>query len=118
MKYTSKYTPEQWAEIIAQGETSGLRRKDFLEINGITKDQYYYWKTRLPKLMNNTAIVAPDNNNALVEVPVERRIPGNIQATETVIAAVVHIGNISIELNNNASMQFMENLGRMIQNAL
>ena len=68
--------------------------------------------------MNNTAIVAPDNNNALVEVPVERRIPGNIQATETVIAAVVHIGNISIELNNNASMQFMENLGRMIQNAL
>lgn len=118
MRYTSKYTPEQWVTIIAQAETSGLRRKDYLEINGITKDQFYYWKSRLPKLMDKvTPIAAPSKDTSLVEIPIVKQVSKTAKITDCT-AAIVHIGNISIEINNSASSQFMENLGRMIHNAL
>lgn len=116
MKYVSNYSPEQWQQIIVQAETSGMRRKDWLEVNGISKDQFYYWKTKL-RNQNAIAPIVPAESSELIEVPIVKP-KKDLKSTEFTTSAIIHLGKISIELNNNASAEFIENLGRMIHNAL
>jgi len=119
MKGTSKYSAEQWAQIIAEAECSGMTRKDWLELNGLTKDQYYYWVKRLKKL-KQTHQVLPDiveSDSSLVAIPIAETKNG-AKPDAFIPSAVIHIGNISVEISNEASAEFLNNIGRMIHNAL
>lgn len=116
MKYVSNYSPEQWEQIIIQAETSGMRRKDYLEVNGITKDQFYYWKTKLNKQKQITSIV-PLESKDFVELEIAKT-KEPLRRTEITASAIIHIGEIRVELSNTASAELIENLVRMIQNAL
>jgi len=119
MDYRNNYSLDQWAQIISNAESSGLRRKDWLELNGISKDQYYYWKTRLRKLdgkESSLEVVAP-KDSSLVSVPIPKESK-HIKCSEFQPAAVIHLGNISVEISGDAPYGLIENIGRMIHNAL
>lgn len=114
------YSIQEWAQIISSSEASGLPRSEWLKLNGITKDRYYYWKKRVNNwyaansaYAENVSADCSETSTSLVEVPVAAT-----RTTNAANAATIHIGNLYIELNNNASAELIENIGRMIHNAL
>lgn len=58
--------------------------------------------------------VANADKVSLVEVPLARPVAG----MGVTPAAVIRIGSMAVEISPNVSAEFMENLGRMIRNAL
>ena len=118
-KYVQDIRIQQWAEIIDASNKSGLQRRQWLAENGISKDKFYYWQNKVRKyyaeqngLIPSTAI---EPESKLVEVPIASM---KMSSTAMLPAAVIRIGNMSVEINQSASAEFMENLGRMIRHAL
>lgn len=120
----TEYKLREWSRIIAAANASEMKRKDWLELNGITKDTFYYWQKKLQAwILENGPIDASlelpsrEDISPLVEVPI---IPCSVNTPVTVseVGAVINLGKLRIELNNNASAQLLESIGRMIHNAL
>ena len=117
-KYVQDIRLQQWAEIIDAANKSGQSRKQWLSENGISKDAFYYWQKKVRKHyagQNGLVPAAGDGNHAgLVEVPVYRGAVG----CQVIPAAIIRVGSMSVEINPSAPAEFMENLGRVIRNAL
>ena len=77
---------QKWTTIIQEYRSSGMKLKDWLYENNISKDQYYYWQRKLKM----EAIKAQDNNSEP--------------------AAVIRFEKCSIEINNSASVEIIRNL--------
>lgn len=46
-KVTTQYRLSQWAKIIQARQESGQNIKDFCQVRGISKSQYFYWQRKL-----------------------------------------------------------------------
>ena len=85
-----------------------------LEINNISKDQYYY----LHKKLKETCIDTFERQVAtFVELPVTKEIPISTELTVThtvckndAIAAVIKPNGITFEITNTATPDFIKNL--------
>lgn len=116
----SEYKLREWSKIIAAANASEMKRVDWLKANNITRDTYYYWRKRVQKWIlekqpsNSMPVVRTGEDAALVELPIGSKDVHTVAD----IAAVMYFGSIRIEMSNNASTEFMNNLGRMIHNAL
>ena len=42
-----EYRRQEWAEIIREGQASGLTKREYCQQRGITERQYYYWLKKL-----------------------------------------------------------------------
>ena len=62
----------KWAAIIKECRSSGMRILEWLELNNISKDQYYYWQRKLKETCidtlekQQTTFVELDNNASSV----------------------------------------------------
>ena len=43
----SQFQLQKWNTVIQETKSSGMKLKDWLYENGISKDQYYYWQRKL-----------------------------------------------------------------------
>jgi putative transposase len=46
-KITKQYRLSQWAKVIQARQDSGQTIKDFCQVTGISKNQYFYWQRKL-----------------------------------------------------------------------
>ena len=123
-QFVMDYRLEEWAKIIEAANNSGLQRNEWLKLNNITRDQFYYWQKKVRKAAaERNNLLTPAGTEAcgdarLVEVPVSPDNT-NISTTGSIsIGAIINVGRVSISISENASQKFIENLGRMIRNAL
>lgn len=118
-KYVQDVRIKQWSEIIEAANSSPLPRREWLKANGISKDAFYYWQRKVRKAYAEEKGLVPRSSGAgsssLVEIPVIRE---RTNAPLQTAAAVIRVGGITVEVSSLASAEFMENLGRMIRNAL
>ena len=120
-KYVEDIQMKRWAELIKESNETELPRGEWLKQNNITRDCYYYWLNKVRKYYaeQNGLIPVEDKGTSvathLVEVPVKMR---SADQNNVVPAAVIHINQMCVEINATATGEFMENLGRMIHNAL
>lgn len=103
---------QKWTTLIQEYMSSGMKLKDWLYENNISKDQYYYWhrklkmeaiKCNMPTFIDVTEVSQPP---AVVE-------PKNLSVAhedKTEPAAVIRFQNCSIEINNTASSEIIGNL--------
>ena len=123
-QYVMDYRLEKWAKMIEAANSSGLPRSEWLKINNITKDQFYYWQKKVRKAVaERNNLLAPAgaencNDVRLVEVPVSPDSINSSISGPISIGAVINVGRVSISISENASQKLIENLGRMIRNAL
>ena len=117
-KYVQDIRLKQWCELIEAANSSGLPRQQWLQENGISKDAFYYWQRKVRRYYAEQSGLVPaaagTEKVSLVEVPLARPATG----MGVTAAAVIRIGSMSVEISANASAEFMENLGRMIHNAI
>jgi len=113
-KYVMDIRIQEWAKIVAEVNASNQPKMKWLAEHNITKDQFYYWQNKVRKAASETMNIASHEDQSIVEVPVLPKRVSNLNS----VSAVIHIGSISIDVNDGASAAFLTNLGRMIKNAL
>ena len=123
-QFVMDYRLEEWTKIIEAANSSGLQRSEWLKTNNITKDQFYYWQKKVRKAAaERSNLLTPAgaetcNDTRLVEIPVSSDSISSSISSSFSIGAIINVGRISISISENASQELIENLGRMIHNAL
>ena len=103
---------QQWAEFIRESKNrpSDMKLDVWCEERGITKANYYYRLRRV----REACLLACETQGTFVELPAPQRVVSSntdMSATADSPAARLSLTNgISIELQNNASSDFMKNL--------
>ena len=100
----------KWAEIIMAANNSGLSRAEYCRQNGIDNKSFFYYQRRIRQGLYD---IAQAERSQLVELPISER-----QKTLSGVVAVIHAGNISIEIADGISESTLMSIGRMIRNAL
>ena len=76
----TQHNLKKWAAIIKECRSSGMKILQWLEINNISKDQYYYWQKKLKE----TCIDTFERQAAtFVELPVTKEVPASTELTVT-----------------------------------
>jgi len=111
----TQHNLKKWAAIIKECRSSGMKILQWLEINNISKDQYYYWQKKLKE----TCIDTFERQAAtFVELPVTKEVPASTELTVThtvcknddsyfkdnMIAAVIKTNRVTFEITNTAGM--------------
>ena len=117
----TQHNLKKWAAIIKECRSSGMKILQWLEINNISKDQYYYWQRKLKE----TCIDTLEKQAAtFVELPVTKEVPASTELTVThtvcknddsyfkdnMIAAVIKTNRVTFEITNTATPDFIKNL--------
>ena len=117
----TQHNLKKWAAIIKECRSSGMKILQWLEINNISKDQYYYWQKKLKE----TCIDTFERQAAtFVELPVTKEVPISTELTVThtvcknddsyfkdnMIAAVIKTNRVTFEITNTATPDFIKNL--------
>ena len=103
---------QQWAELIreSQNRPSDMKQSDWCVEHGITKANYYYRLRRV----REACLLTCETQSTFVELPVPKESVSSkddIQTTTDFPAARLFLSNgISMELQNNASSDFLKNL--------
>ena len=100
----------KWAEIIMAANNSGLSKAEYCRQNGIDNKSFFYYQRRIRQGLYD---IAQAERSQLVELPISER-----QKTLSGVVAVIHAGNISIEIADGISESTLMSIGRMIRNAL
>ena len=111
----TQHNLKKWAAIIKECRSSGMKILQWLEINNISKDQYYYWQKKLKE----TCIDTFERQAAtFVELPVTKEVTASTELTVThtvcknddsyfkdnMIAAVIKTNRVTFEITNTAGM--------------
>lgn len=117
----TQHNLKKWAAIIKECRSSGMKILQWLEINNISKDQYYYWQKKLKE----TCIDTFERQAAtFVELPITKEVPASTELTVThsvcknddsyfkdnMIAAVIKTNRVTFEITNTATPDFIKNL--------
>jgi len=116
------YQIKKWQCLITEYQESGMKLGDWCSSNGVSKDQYYYWLSKVrakyydvavkqlqaPEPGDSTAVAVGTNGSAFVEISTEMVNEAFKQARLPV--AVVQKDNIRIEIMPNASASFIRQL--------
>ena len=112
----------KWAAIIKECRSSGMKILEWLEINNVSRDQYYYWQR---KHKENCLDTLEKQQTTFVELPVIQEKPSTTEltishdeceirntedASDNAVAAVIKTNGITFELNNKATSVFIKNL--------
>jgi len=122
MSAKQDYQIKKWQCLITEYQKSGMKLGDWCSSNGVSKDQYYYWLSKVrakyydiavkqlqaPEPGDNTAVAVGNNGSAFVEISTEMVNEAFKQARLPV--AVVQKDNIRIEIMPNASASFIRQL--------
>lgn len=111
---------EKWKAIIQECNNSGMNKRDWLAAHNINPKTFYGWQRKLRMELGTELVLA--QNNALTSMKSE---PSFCQITEPVVntgrstgkpAAIISTGNMSIEVSEDISDDFLIRLMRAASN--
>ena len=114
-KIKQAYRLNQWTEIIRQCRSSGQTVAAFCKEQNLKPQSYYYWL----KLVREAACKALPviNNDTNMIVPLTFGEPPTCSSKSVVTSKItLHYGDFSLELEENTSPLFIENIIRTLMN--
>jgi len=129
MSAKQDYQIKRWQCLIKEYQESGMNLKEWCSANGVTKDQYYYWLSKVRSIYyevavnqlqtsgtrGNTSITPEVKSGEFVEIMPEMVNEAIKQAGLPV--AVLQKDNIRIEIMPSASASFIRQLITAVQYA-
>lgn len=100
----------KWAEIVMAANNSGLTKAEFCRQNEIDNKSFFYYQRWIRQGLYNATHT---EQSQLVELPISEK-----QEMQSGTVAVIHIGNVSIDISDNISESTLISIGRMVRNAL
>lgn len=123
-KITHEARLNNWKHIIEEcnNRPNGVTVKQWLSDNGIHEKVYYYWLRRVRQAAydqlktENTGSLVPSPNNSVsyAEITLTQSIPTRSRDNTV---AVLSTGNISIDISESASEEFLIKLMRAMKHA-
>ena len=119
----TQHNLKKCAAIIKECHSSSMKIFQWLKINNISKDQYYYWKKKLKEICIDTF---EKQAATFIELPVTKEVPESTELTVThtvyknknddsffkdnTIAAVIKTNGVTFEITNTATPDFIKSL--------
>ena len=114
---------QYWIDVIRQCRASGLTNQDWCEQHDISLKSYYYWLAKIRKLAIEDlprkdygirAALSPEAPVTEASGFTEVSFPAST-FSHTDPAAVIHIGNISVELFEHTSRELVVSILKAVQ---
>ncbi len=109
------YNLQCWQKRIQDRCASGMTVVEWCAANGVTKDAYYYWLSRLREESYEDAVTnlpcAPEPQQAFVEIT--RAMPsakGTEDNGNRIPMATVRKGSLQIDIMSHSTQDFLRNL--------
>lgn len=119
----TQHNLKKWAAIIKECRSSGMKILQWIEINNISKDQYYYWQRKLKETCMDTLerqaatfveLSVTKGASAYTELTVTHSVCENknddSSFKDNSIAAVIKTNGVIFEITNTATPDFIKNL--------
>jgi len=120
----------EWASRISDQMSSGLNVSQWCIRNGLTKDQFFYWKRKLKDELITQALPdivplslpasVPECNPVITQPPVPTPSVSdctNCTTCTTAPSAKIHFGDLVIELDPSAPDQFIQSIIKAVRHA-
>ena len=102
------------AEMIRSYSESGMKLRDWLDQNNITRDKFYYWRRKLRDRSLDEFIQSNEAAHVeFIEMPMHQDIPAAIPT----VAASVDINGCKVTLYDTASVSFIRKLTEACRHA-
>lgn len=102
----NQFRMEEWAKLIRECQSSGMKVNDWCAANGVTHDAYYYWLRKLRKAaMQQTGLSKIPNGSLPVSF---KKLEVATPVTGTQAAVIIHTPSATLEVHNGASRQTVE----------
>ena len=96
---------QQWAAIIKDRTSSGLKVDDYCQQHDISRDAYYYWLRKVKE--------AALSQSGFVEINPSQLVPD----TKDIPRLVADINGIKLDIREGASMDLLSQVIRVLKNA-
>ena len=96
---------QQWAAIIKDRTSSGLKVDDYCQLHDISRDAYYYWLRKVKE--------AALSQSGFVEINPSQLVPD----TKDIPRLVADINGIKLDIREGASMDLLSQVIRVLKNA-
>lgn len=115
---TRNYRLNQWTQIIRECRNSGQTVKVWCAEHDIDPKKYYYWLSQVRKAATQ-ALPPTTADSAIVPIHLSKSelaitTPSQKDCSNAVVATI-SVGNISIQLSNQASPDFILNVMKAMQ---
>lgn len=120
-KTTQEYRLNKWIQIIQECHASGQSIASWCRENNINAKSYYYWLRKI-RAAACSALVSTNPDNKIVPLEIQNLTSSSSNITpvssETVSGDItIHLGSVVLEIHNSASVNLIENVIRVLQNA-
>lgn len=119
-KYTHEMRRQYWTKVIQECNTSGMRKKEWMEQNGIRSKSFYYWQKKLRLELSvevaqkNLGFSQQEPNRQLSNAPVFMPVQ---TAQDSSAPVVIRYGSALIEISENVSDSFLRRILEAAGNA-
>lgn len=123
-KFKHEFLAHQWAQRIVDFKNSGLPLKEWLSINNLSRDQYFYWKRKLSDEVLDTVTtttfvelpqVVPTSAPTAVETSPLLESP--IKGTTPPPDAILNVNGFEIKLFNSVTADLLKNVIEVARHA-
>lgn len=115
---TKAYRLNQWTQIIRECRSSGQTVKVWCTEHDIDPKKYYYWLSQVRKAATQ-ALPATINDSSIVPIQLpksELTAPTPVSTgSSNDVVATLSIGNVVVQLSNQASSEFILNVMKAMQ---
>lgn len=99
---------QYWSKVFEDRINSGLKPREYCDLHGITKDQYYYWLRKVREAALNESSIQ------LVEIKEAPIVSVNTCDKATL---TIKIADVVIEVDENTSQNLLADTIRTVRNA-
>ena len=111
---TQSMRREYWKSIITECCSSGMKKKDWMELNHISHKSFYYWQKKLRIEAGTDLILANNNEQGIPDPFVQVALPDESHEDKN---AIIHGKQVDIEIAENISDGFLMRIIRAASNA-
>ena len=109
---TSQIRLREWAALIQDCKSSGLKVNEYCRQHSISRDSYYFWLRKV-----RTAAL---EQIGFVELPVpegQTDITAELPVPSFTTQMIIQVGNLELDINENTPSELLSRVLKVIQNA-
>ena len=109
-KVTSEYRAAQWLQIIRDRQESGMNIKNYCLSNGISRDSYFYWQSKLRKSACNDL-----SKTGELQTPVPKGWMQLTDTNQTKGSLDIEVSGYRITVNHKTDPELLKNVCRILR---
>lgn len=119
-KVTKTYRLNKWAQLISECRSSGKKVSVWCKENNISTNSYFYWLRKIRAAACEALPALQAENNSFVPIsfpPSQAKEKESTLVGSPAPSIIVKMGSLSMEIQNTATLELIENTLRALHHA-